>query len=230
MSSVSAVADALYAVLLWFVVFSVSAMAGAALGSRLPAGPGEKLVAGAITQTLFLVLSLAIASLVGVSNVITYYVDGRVLVASLYSFTAFLAISTLINYANRYLVRDGEVAPVSKDDLESNRALALLTLAVLAPLGEETLFRGLAEGCLIASHEPIYTAVLLPALLFTAIHIQPLRRGILLVEVFLVGVLLGYLRVITSSLIPVVISHSALNVGALIFAYLEPSGTTRHSH
>ena len=223
MAPVNLVTSALYAVRLWLVVFSSSAVAGAVLGSRLSGETEGKLVAGTVTQAMFLVLSLAAASLVGVKGMVTYHVDRRVLVDSLYSFTAFLALSTLLNYANRHLVRDGEIAPVPKGEFESHRALALFTLAVLAPLGEETLFRGLVEGYLIASHEPIYVAILLPALLFTAIHIQPLKgRVVLLVEVFLVGILLDYLRVIAPSLVPVVISHSALNVGALIFAYFEP--------
>ncbi len=222
MVALSLVVKIVYGVILWLVVFFPSAIIGAALGTRLSQGPREKLVAGAFTQVMFLVLSLIVAYLAGMEGAVSYYVDREVLVISLYSFIVFLVISVLVNHASARLVQGDEVAPISSEVLERDKAMALLSLVLLAPLGEETLFRGLAEGYLMASHEPLYITILLPALLFAIVHIGPLnRRKLLLVEVFLIGILLGYLRTMTASLIPVVVSHSAINIGSLVFRLLN---------
>ncbi len=217
MPAISLVMRIIYDIFLWFVVFLSSAIAGAIIGSRFSRDHGKELVAGIVTQIMFLFLSLVTAHLASIENTITYSINREVLIISLYSFSTLLSISVLMNYINAYLVQGYNAIPVSSDVLRRSKVLVLFSLIVLAPLGEETLFRGLAEGYLIISREPTYVVILLPALLFTLIHIQPLRRTkVLLVEVFLVGVLLSYLRTMTTSLIPAIIGHSALNIGGLL--------------
>ncbi len=217
MPATSLVMGIIYDIFLWLVAFLSSAIAGAIIGSRFSRNPGRELIAGIVTQMMFLFLSLVIAHLVDIEDTITYNIDRKVLIISLYSFGAFLSISVLMNYINAYLVQGYDAIPLPSDTLRRSKALVLFSLIVLAPLGEETLFRGLAESYLIISREPTYVVILLPALLFTMIHIQPLKRTrVLLAEVFLVGVLLSYLRTVTASLIPAIIGHSALNIGGLL--------------
>jgi len=217
MPAISLVTKIIYDIFLWLVVFLSSAIVGAMIGSRFSRNHGKELIAGIVTQLLFLFLSLVTAHLVGIEDTTTYSINREVLIISLCSFSALLSISVLMNYINTYLVQGHDVIPIPRDMLRRGKALVLFSLIVLAPLGEETLFRGLVEGYLIVSREPIHVAVLLPALLFTMVHIQPLRRTrVLLAEVFLIGVLLSYLRTMTASLIPAIIGHSALNIGGLL--------------
>ncbi len=207
----------IYDTFLWLVVFLSSAIAGTIIGSRFSQNTGKELIAGMVTQMMFLFLSLVTAHLVDIEDTIMYNINRKVLTISLYSFSALLAISVLMNYINAYLVQGYDAIPVSSDTLRRNKALVLFLLIFLAPLGEETLFRGLTEGYLIVSREPTHVVILIPALLFTLIHIQPLKRTrVLLAEVFLVGVLLSYLRTMTTSLIPAIIGHSAVNIGGLL--------------
>ena len=63
----------------------------------------------------------------------------------------------------------------------------------------------------------MYVAVLVPALLFTLVHIQPLnKQAILLGEVLLVGLLLSYSRAATGSLVPAIIGHALANIGGVV--------------
>ena len=217
MPATSLVMGVIYDIFLWLVVFLSSAIAGAIIGSRFSRNPGRELIAGIVAQMMFLFLSLITAHLVDIEDTITYSINKEVLIISLYSFGAFLLISVLINYINTYLVQGCDAIPIPGDALRRSKVLVLFSLIFLAPLGEETLFRGLVEGYLIMTREPTYVVILLPALLFTIIHIQPLRRTrVLLAEVFLAGMILSYLRTVTASLIPAIIGHSALNIGGLL--------------
>jgi len=98
----------------------------------------------------------------------------------------------------------------------STAALAAfaLTAGVLAPLCEETFFRGYVQvraGALL----PLPASIALPALLFGLAHfngsfIQP-------AVVVMLGVLAGWLRHVTASLVPGMILHAVSN-GCLIAA------------
>lgn len=90
--------------------------------------------------------------------------------------------------------------------------LAFVTLAV-APLFEETLFRGFLQAALAPWPGGAWLAVGVPALAWAALHTQydPLTRGFLAVE----GVFLGLVRVRTGSLAACVLLHALVNAVAL---------------
>lgn len=90
--------------------------------------------------------------------------------------------------------------------------LAIVTTVVLAPLFEETIFRGLILGG-IRQKRNSFTAVLISAAIFGVIHVIPQQ----VINAFVVGIILGYIYVRTSSLLAVVIIH-AINNG---LAYLQ---------
>lgn len=96
---------------------------------------------------------------------------------------------------------------------------AILMLVLLAPVFEETLFRGLVL-------EPARrkwgasAAVFISALLFGLVHYPILPQ---MVNAFVMGVMLGYIYVLSCSLMPVIIIHAANN--ALAFLSLELTGT-----
>ncbi len=217
------VIDTLYAVLLWIIVFIPSSMLGVVIGSRIASGHRRILSIGIATQTLFIVLSLLIIHLFKLGDVIVFTVDRISLTESIVVFALLLAVSLIMNWANRKYVNDIGLIPTQL--LDESRVLVFTTLLVIAPLGEEVLFRGLLEGYLMIHNEPVYIAVTIPALLFTLIHLQPIKKNIvLLVEVLIGGLLLSYVRIITTSLIPVIAGHSALNVGGIIIY----SSTTKY--
>lgn len=100
-------------------------------------------------------------------------------------------------------------APV---DLDYGRGIwALLTLVVAAPILEELLCRGLVLGAL-RNRFGVVAAWLLSSLFFGVLHLQPM----LVVNAFVIGLILGYIYILTDSLWATIILH-ALNNGV---AYL----------
>ena len=91
----------------------------------------------------------------------------------------------------------------------------------LAPVGEETLFRGLLEGYLLEKNNR-GIAVILPAVLFSLMHILPYYRTSLaylvplLVNSFILGVIAGYFRMKSNSLIPAFLTHVVFNLSGMI--------------
>ena len=95
--------------------------------------------------------------------------------------------------------------------------LSLLLLAVLAPLVEELVFRGLIYGWLTGRWGKT-VGWIVSSLAFAAAHTEPAH----IVLVLPLGLLFGWLRQRTDSLLPSLVAHIANNGLALIAAaYLE---------
>jgi membrane protease YdiL (CAAX protease family) len=82
-------------------------------------------------------------------------------------------------------------------------------VALVAPVSEELLFRGYAFSGWVGKMGP-WGAILVPAVLFTACHIQYGWAGLL--YVFIMGVTLGVLRWRTGSVYPGIAIHAAANL------------------
>ena len=96
-------------------------------------------------------------------------------------------------------------------------ALSLLLLAVLAPLVEELVFRGLLYGWL-AGRWGRNVGWIVSSIAFAAAHTEPAH----IILVFPLGLLFGWLRQRTDSLLPSLVAHIANNGLALIAAvYLD---------
>ena len=95
--------------------------------------------------------------------------------------------------------------------------MSLLLLAVLAPLVEELVFRGLLYGWL-AGRWGRTVGWIVSSLAFAAAHAEPAH----IILVFPLGLLFGWLRQRTDSLLPSLVAHIANNGLALIAAaYLD---------
>ncbi len=217
-----------YAVFLWAIVFIPSSILGGIIGSRIAWRHSRVLYIGLTIQALFIVLSFSVAYLFKLNNTMTFTADQKSLNTSLIVFSSLLTLSLIMNYMNEKYAVDTALAPTQL--FNEHRALTILTLLIIAPLGEEILFRGLLEGYLIIHNEPAYITVIVPALLFMLIHLQPLKKqAILLAEVFIIGLLLSYLKTATNSLIPVIAGHSAMNIGGIIIYKLSHCSGWRSS-
>jgi uncharacterized protein len=91
-----------------------------------------------------------------------------------------------------------------------NWVILYLTVAVVAPLLEELLFRGLLQNSL-ANRMPIWAAILLSAAIFAAGHMQLYAFPGLLV----LGAVFGYIYHITGSLRVTILLHMLNNAAAL---------------
>jgi uncharacterized protein len=92
-----------------------------------------------------------------------------------------------------------------------NILIGFLGIAVLAPVVEELLFRGLLQNAL-AHKMPIWAAITLSAFLFSLVHLQPYAIPALMS----LGMAFGYLYHRTGSLRTNILLHMANNSAALI--------------
>jgi len=96
----------------------------------------------------------------------------------------------------------------------------LLMIAVLAAIGEELIFRGILVKLFREWTGNVHLAVIIPALLFSALHLQFYGFFGRLV----LGIILGYLFVWSGSLwVPIVI-HFLNNAMAVIVSFLDQRG------
>jgi membrane protease YdiL (CAAX protease family) len=107
----------------------------------------------------------------------------------------------------------------------SQRVLIALGVTAVGPLLEEVLFRGAIFGPMRKMYEPLQV-VLLTALYFALAHIlQP--RGVL--PIFLIGILLGYLRVASGSMLPSAMLHMSFNAVPFIDLFSRDTPPTSDS-
>ena len=86
------------------------------------------------------------------------------------------------------------------------------TIVVLAPFGEELLFRGFLQKKLEESWKDITRAVLVTSLFFAFIHMNP----VWIIQIYLLGVILGYLAWKTGSILTSLVLHTLNNGAALV--------------
>jgi uncharacterized protein len=87
-----------------------------------------------------------------------------------------------------------------------------LALAVTAGICEEFLYRGFAIAAFSRAGLPVWSVVLVTAALFGLAHLYQGRSG--LFGTMILGILFGAVRLAQSSLLPVVLSHAAIDIVA----------------
>lgn len=92
--------------------------------------------------------------------------------------------------------------------------LVILGAVLLAPLVEEIVFRGFFQGQLERGYRDPTKAILFSSLLFTILHFNPWWS----LQIYLLGMVLGYLAWRTGSIWPSFVIHALNNCLALWFA------------
>jgi len=108
-----------------------------------------------------------------------------------------------------------------KIDSFNSGIILFLGIAVFAPIGEELLFRGYLLQALENHWQDITRAILVTALAFAIIHLNPYW----VIQAYLMGVVLGYLSWRTNSVLPAIICHGVYNALALLLTNLFPADT-----
>ena len=93
--------------------------------------------------------------------------------------------------------------------------LLFTAIALIAPLGEELLFRGFLQQFLEKHWKDITRAILVTALFFAMIHMNPYW----FVQIYILGIMLGFLAWKTGSVFPPLILHGVNNSGAMLFSF-----------
>ena len=98
-----------------------------------------------------------------------------------------------------------EVITMFEDASDTSIALLAFSVAILTPFAEELLFRGFILGMLMKRYENT-TAIVISSLIFAIAH-EPIAR----VLAFGGGLLYGWVRVRTGSILPGMIAHAIWN-------------------
>src|SRR5262249_31582497 len=99
--------------------------------------------------------------------------------------------------------------------------LVLIAVVVAAPITEELLFRGFLMRGWAASWLGPIGAVVLTSAIWAVIHIQ--YDWIVVGQIFILGLLFGYFRLRTGSVLPTIVAHGVYGLAAMIqVAILTP--------
>ena len=94
----------------------------------------------------------------------------------------------------------------------SRNVFGIISVAIMAPLVEELLFRGAIEGHLLRQGKKPWVAILISSLIFGLIHINPAQVPF----AFAIGAVFGWLYYRTDSMVPGIIGHFINNSIACI--------------
>jgi membrane protease YdiL (CAAX protease family) len=92
---------------------------------------------------------------------------------------------------------------------------SIITMVIAAPIMEEILCRGIILRGLLKNYPP-YKAILISAIFFGAIHLNPWQA----IPASLGGLFLGWVYYKTQSVIPGIIIHATINITAALFLFL----------
>ncbi len=101
-------------------------------------------------------------------------------------------------------------------DMVMSGFLSFILLVLVAPWTEELIFRGFVLNGFLKRYKP-RNAVILSALGFSILHLNPYQ----LIGTFVLGVLLGWVRLKTGSLWPCIFLHAVFN-GFVFFVLMLP--------
>ena len=95
--------------------------------------------------------------------------------------------------------------------------LLFIAVAIIAPIGEELLFRGFFQQVLEKHWKDVTRAILITALLFSMLHMNPYWFA----QIYILGVILGFIAWKTQSVLPALILHGMNNAMAMLFAFVN---------
>ena len=183
-------------------------------------------------------ISSLLVEIILIPHVLLYiYVDGSLdrikemlkfdsLKRALFLILAIPIVVTIIDflltmiYAITWIGIFGE--PSSNTDLGTNWgsssidiAFLFLSVAIVTPIAEELFFRGYVLDAINRKHGD-WTAIIWSAILFGLVHVDPFTMG----QAFMGGIIYGWIRMRTGSLLPSIACHMMWNMLALVVTYL----------
>ncbi|MBP50856.1 MAG: hypothetical protein CMA68_02090 [Euryarchaeota archaeon] len=93
--------------------------------------------------------------------------------------------------------------------------LAFISICIMTPISEELFFRGYLLDSISRMHGQ-WPAILISALIFGLVHLDPFTIGLATIG----GVIYGWIRIRTGSLLPGIAAHAMWNTMALVVTYL----------
>ena len=196
---------------IWTIIFLSSNLIG-----RIAGQVGGLVSAMASIQTAFTVLSMLTA-------VTVFRDEYRYLMGLKFTFKStvrVVAVSLISALPLTYLTNI--LAPTSHQ-IQVSITLLIPMALILAPIGEELLFRGLLLGCLMRCISR-WPSIIVSSIIFALTHLSafsaysevPLTRFLIFAGAFILGVIAGHFKISTNSVIPAIITHSIFNLSGMV--------------
>jgi len=132
----------------------------------------------------------------------------------------FIALSDVLLYlSGRDLVTQFQLQSYTSATAEGILPAMLFAAIVVAPAGEEVLFRGFLFRGFARTERAVWPAIVVISLLWAALHIQYDWTGLL--QIFLIGLLLGWVRWRSGSLWLTFVLHALFNLEATLETVLQ---------
>ena len=110
-----------------------------------------------------------------------------------------------------------DLGQIMQPDSTLGYVLLFLAVVIIAPIGEEIVFRGFLQKFLEDYWKDITRAVLVTSLFFAMIHFNPFWT----IQIYLLGIVLGFLAWKTKSVLPSIMLHSINNGAAYILSIFD---------
>ena len=144
-------------------------------------------------------------------NLGLYYFNRNALIYSLVAYVILYLVLTVYSYAFQISPPEEFIKLMKATPFVLN----FLMVVIGAPILEELLFRGFLFSQLKTTKLGVNGSIILTSLIWTSIHLQ--YDLFLLIPIFLLGLLLGYLMHKYNSLYLVIIVHAVHNLQATLF-------------
>ena len=144
-------------------------------------------------------------------NLGLYHFNRNALIYSLVAYLILYLVLTIYSYVFQISPPEEFIKLIKATPFVLN----FLMVVIGAPIIEELLFRGFLFSQLKTTKLGIYGSIILTSLIWTSIHLQ--YDLFLLIPIFLLGLLLGYLMHKYNSLYLVIIVHAVHNLQATLF-------------
>jgi membrane protease YdiL (CAAX protease family) len=179
-------------------------------------------IAGTVQAAIFIAIALLISIGAPKRNLLALHGPaswGRAIAYTLGMFFGILVLSALLSP----FLDAGEEQGLTTDDWQPDKAaqfaLSFVAVAILAPINEELMFRGLGQT-LLGAHLAPATTIVLVGVLFGLMH------GLLVALPILAafGIALAALRYLTASVYPCIVLHAIFNTFGMVVPLLAESG------
>ena len=185
---------------------------------------------GAIVLFIFVSAPVQVAALVlaaryrgNIADYLGYVLPKRSeLVFAVILLATFIAAGDLVSWLAGRQIVDRFQSDIYQAAKSANLLpLLLVAICVLIPIGEESLFRGFLFRGWLTSPRHAWPVILVTAALFAIIHVQ--YDWFLVAQVFVFGVLFGWMRWATGSTVLTMIMHGLVNLEGMVETMLTGS-------
>ena len=133
---------------------------------------------------------------------------------------ALIALSDVLLYlSGRDLVTQFQLQSYTSAAAEGILPAMLFAAIIVAPAGEEVLFRGFLFRGFARTEREVWPAIVLLSLLWAALHIQYDWTGLL--QIFVIGLFLGWVRWRSGSLVLTFLLHALFNLEGTLETVLQ---------